>query len=651
MRQGLWRSALFALLFAAALGFGRLPAVGPGTSLSVACPAAGVAVVWFAVQRDAGTWWWDIVLLGVISSGLHLATESSIGLAGSLAVGDVVQLLLFTVMFRRWCPHAWGAGGEQALIGMRQLFRLTGAAVVASAGSALIVLRAIGAVTTIPTWQAALIWILSNSIAIVLIAAAGFRVGCLLSAAQRRRKGRKAEAPDLIEVPFHRPGGRGAAELVMLLISTSVIYELVFYGTSLPIAFLTQALTVWMALRFDTVIVVIHNLLTGTFAVFLTLAGHGPFATLPTTASRALVVLTFTGLVAVVGLALAMSRDERDVLLSRVQDQADLAQAHAQHMETLARASRALAGAEDAREAICRAAREISGADGAYLLEPQDGDMLVSTATGGMPLPPVRLHMSAEGSQAAVVLREGRMVFAANLESSTQATPRIRAEVNARSALWQPVFRAGKPVAVICLFFKKSISTYPPHVPPMLETLAAEAASAIERADFLDRLARAAERDSLTNVANRRRWDQALATEIARAQRTGKPLTVALLDLDHFKRYNDRHGHLAGDDLLREFARAAEECLREIDTLARWGGEEFAVALPSCTAHEALVVAERIRAVVPNGQTCTVGLAEWTAGLSAEETMRRADEVLYQGKQAGRDKTIIHPARTPVESC
>ncbi|WP_432482891.1 GGDEF domain-containing protein [Kineococcus esterisolvens] len=209
------------------------------------------------------------------------------------------------------------------------------------------------------------------------------------------------------------------------------------------------------------------------------------------------------------------------------------------------------------------------------------------------------------------------------------------------SAVWQPVLLRGcEPVGVLAVVWRRPVRALAPGVAATLATLAGEAAHAVERADLMTRLERAAEHDALTGLPNRRRWDEVAASEVARAARTGAPLTFALLDLDLFKRYNDTLGHLAGDELLRDFAAAAAAQLREVDTLARWGGEEFVLALPGCDALGAVAVADRIRAVVPHGQSCTVGVAQWVPGWSPAQVLAAADAAMYRGKLAGRDATV-----------
>jgi len=147
--------------------------------------------------------------------------------------------------------------------------------------------------------------------------------------------------------------------------------------------------------------------------------------------------------------------------------------------------------------------------------------------------------------------------------------------------------------------------------------------------------------DSLTGIYNRRSWDDHLARELARARRERRPLTVAMIDLDHFKRFNDGHGHPAGDRLLVETAAAWRSIVRATDILARYGGEEFAVALADCSADDAVAIMGRFRAAVPMGQSCSAGLACWNGEESAAAVVARADQALYMAKNQGRDRVVV----------
>jgi diguanylate cyclase (GGDEF)-like protein len=151
------------------------------------------------------------------------------------------------------------------------------------------------------------------------------------------------------------------------------------------------------------------------------------------------------------------------------------------------------------------------------------------------------------------------------------------------------------------------------------------------------RVGRMARTDPLTGVLNRRVWDHELAREIDCAGRTGLPLCVAMIDLDHFKAYNDEHGHQAGDRLLKAATAAWQSHLRKGDLLVRYGGEEFALLLPECGLDDAMAIAERLRGAQPEG-TCSIGVAAWNTRETEAELVRRADQALYAAKTGGRNR-------------
>lgn len=159
-----------------------------------------------------------------------------------------------------------------------------------------------------------------------------------------------------------------------------------------------------------------------------------------------------------------------------------------------------------------------------------------------------------------------------------------------------------------------------------------------QQAVALEKLSRT---DPLTGAANRRSLESELLREISRAERSGAPLTLAFIDLDHFKRFNDTFGHAAGDALLGDLVRAWQPALRNADLLARVGGEEFVVLLPETGAETALQVVGRMRQLTPSRQTCSAGVSQLRAGDTADILMDRADSAMYRAKHAGRDRVVI----------
>jgi diguanylate cyclase (GGDEF)-like protein len=158
---------------------------------------------------------------------------------------------------------------------------------------------------------------------------------------------------------------------------------------------------------------------------------------------------------------------------------------------------------------------------------------------------------------------------------------------------------------------------------------------------LIGHLGRLVHEDGLTGVTNRRGLDEQLPLETARARRLKVPLTAVMLDLDHFKRYNDRRGHAAGDELLRNAAQSWRRQLRPTDIVARYGGEEFTLVLPSCDGAQALQLIDRLRPLMPEQQTFSAGVATWDGHESEHDLLVRADRALLQAKKAGRDRTVV----------
>lgn len=160
-------------------------------------------------------------------------------------------------------------------------------------------------------------------------------------------------------------------------------------------------------------------------------------------------------------------------------------------------------------------------------------------------------------------------------------------------------------------------------------------------AALLQQLTQMAREDGLTGVANRRTLDERLPQEMARARRQQYALSVVMIDLDHFKRFNDRRGHAAGDTLLRDAAQAWLRQLRPSDLLARYGGEEFTLVLPACDETQAERMVERLRPLVPEKQTFSAGIALWNGEDSPGELLAAADRALLQAKRGGRNRIVI----------
>ncbi len=300
----------------------------------------------------------------------------------------------------------------------------------------------------------------------------------------------------------------------------------------------------------------------------------------------------------------------------------------------------------DARHTITTALRDLTGAQSASIIEPLDAETLHVTAAAGPQGPGTKLPLD-EPSGAVTAFRSGRPLFVPDPVTSTQVSAPLVARCGAQSLLFQPVIADGQVTGVLALAWDHRIERLTHRIAQAIELLADETAVALQHDQLMSRLAALATTDSLTGLPNRRAWDDRLGQLMARARRTGQPLTVAMLDLDHFKAFNDTHGHVRGDALLATTARRFAAQLREVDLLARWGGEEFAVALPDCDVAVATATMQRLRAEVSHGQTASVGHATWDGAESAEQLLGRADAALYDAKTSGRDRTVA--AHVPAQ--
>jgi len=186
----------------------------------------------------------------------------------------------------------------------------------------------------------------------------------------------------------------------------------------------------------------------------------------------------------------------------------------------------------------------------------------------------------------------------------------------------------------------------------LAEWVAAQAGIALENARLHEEVRRQATTDELTNLVNRRRFIEALETELERARMFDSPVSVILADLDDFKRINDEYGHHGGDRALTSFGELLRSQVRDFDVAARLGGEEFAILLPQTTAEAAAVVARRTRDMLAASPmtvsehasvrlTASFGVAESAPGQTSDQLLRRADEALYAAKRAGKNRFVV----------
>lgn len=192
----------------------------------------------------------------------------------------------------------------------------------------------------------------------------------------------------------------------------------------------------------------------------------------------------------------------------------------------------------------------------------------------------------------------------------------------------------------------------------MLSVIANHAAVSIANAQMYGQMEKLATTDGLTGLTNHRTFQERFAEMLARAERTGVPITLLLTDVDHFKKVNDTYGHPVGDQVLIGVARVARECVRKIDLAARYGGEEFAIVLEGTSLEGGIQLADRIRKEVqeqsfasdkgPFSVTLSLGIATYpTDGADTASLIARADQALYEAKRSGRNRAIPYRNLAP----
>ncbi|GAA3010828.1 ATP-binding protein [Actinokineospora diospyrosa] len=315
------RTAGFAALFVAATVAGRLTVLD-SASLSLVWPAAGVAVLWFCAQRDSPVMWVDVLGLALITVLVNSATGATPAQAAVFVVSNLLQVWVFVTLVVRWRPDMWTLGPGGGLNGLRDLWVMLVSAFTAATTGAAVGPTALWLITGHYSGITTAVWMARNVAGVLL-------VGIIGLCAARAVAARRADA-----VNNRRADGTSGwrvVEYVAVSVCSVIGYLIAFArDESLPVASMLIALTVWAAARLSTTYVALHTGVVATIAVVFTLHGQGPFAVVPAHAGRALLVQLFVIIVAVVGLALALGRDERDLLLAELAEEKEQAALRAQ---------------------------------------------------------------------------------------------------------------------------------------------------------------------------------------------------------------------------------------------------------------------------------------------------------------------------------
>jgi diguanylate cyclase len=289
---------------------------------------------------------------------------------------------------------------------------------------------------------------------------------------------------------------------------------------------------------------------------------------------------------------------------------------------------------DNARVRACEAVLELSGADFVLLIETGEGQQQVVAAVVGLDEVPPADAFEDERALLRSISERREATFIAEPPPGS-----VLAGLGAAAAFYEPLVLDRQPVGLFAIGYRSRRRRVGERTSSMLAMLAAEAALTIDREDLLARLDLMARRDELTGLVNRRVLRETLDAELAAAGEKGDALALAILDIDSFKGVNDRLGHQAGDRLLKTAAASWISELRQGGTIGRYGGDEFVVILPGLDHSAASTVTERLRRAMPEGATCSAGVAAWDGEQSAAQLIAAADALLYAAKAQGRDRT------------
>jgi diguanylate cyclase (GGDEF)-like protein/putative nucleotidyltransferase with HDIG domain len=254
-----------------------------------------------------------------------------------------------------------------------------------------------------------------------------------------------------------------------------------------------------------------------------------------------------------------------------------------------------------------------------------------------------------EGTDTEWVAKRKKALFEPDLTKNKRFwTGESHLKYGIRSIVYLPLVVKGEAIGSLIVASRQP-NAYTLDQVHLLERLAFQIAMPVENSRLYAKAEQRARVDELTGLFNRRHFDERLGEEIDRHSRYGGMLSLIFLDLDFFKAYNDKHGHIAGDKVLARIGQLIEKSIRNIDIAFRYGGDEFAVLLPQSQADDAFVVAERVRGKIAAEMrkrkvriTASLGLASWPSdGVAPDELINAADKALYYTKQTGGNRTCV----------
>ncbi|MES2790438.1 MAG: diguanylate cyclase [Planctomycetota bacterium] len=413
------------------------------------------------------------------------------------------------------------------------------------------------------------------------------------------------------------------AEAVTAILGLVFMSELVYGPAQHPIAFLVVTILIWIALRFEMRMICVANLARSIIAIGNTKHGFGPFATDGTLSEQVLQVQVFLCLTSASFLVLAAVVSERHRATRILKDSEaryrDLVENIDDLVDSVNCDGRIVYANRAWRETLGYSPEEVSTLSIFQVIHPED-------------LPRYRRNFER--------LMQGGTLDQMELRFITRTGRTLIVEGNCNCRMID-----GQPSATRSIF--RDVTSRREH-----ESQLKSYHRRLEEANR--QLLRLATTDGLTGLQNRRAFEGRLTEEVERSQRYGTPVSLLLLDVDHFKQFNDSFGHLVGDEVLKRVSRILEAVARASDFVARYGGEEFAIILPNTDASGAFSLAERFREAIAlepfqdRGITASVGVATLNSGfplsgdvVDGSSLVKAADEALYFSKLHGRNQVHL----------
>jgi diguanylate cyclase (GGDEF)-like protein len=313
------------------------------------------------------------------------------------------------------------------------------------------------------------------------------------------------------------------------------------------------------------------------------------------------------------------------------------------------------------RSILRQSAKLLMAEQGSLMLLDQETDALQLEARMGNPGGAKEKSRIRKGEGiAGRVAENGEPILVENVETDPRVRQKNRENYRTRSFLSVPLKIGGRTIGVLNLADKTTGEVFNRDDLHLIQSFATHAAVVLERNALFtqaEQLKKLSITDPLTGLLNRRYFQERLEEEVARSQRHHRPMSLLMLDVDGFKRFNDTFGHPAGDRALRLVGESLQRCVRHMDSIARLGGDEFVVILPETDTALAAHIAERIRQEIssiglqdqerePNGAkaiTISIGIASYQDRAdTTEELLERADQALYQAKAGGRNRIEVY---------